>query len=283
MLVKQKELQRMNAKASFCAFATNLEFGQEVFVVSNAAHNLEASLLKAHNQRSTKTMWGHNSAFKKGQALAAQIAKQKGLEVPLSTKNKKSASISQQTKQERPPALVNASLTSEPSVATMPDDLSTDSFSDAPTLKAPAVVSNHKAQDMIKSLQQISEQQQELETQLDERIKEQKTLAKARQVNDNTMGALLCMKKIHQLQVERARSSLAYDIALEGIVDLQSALNSAQSKAVAEQGKSAGWFKLDLDEDTANVLGEVHAVLNGQDMDVKPPTKDELLAALNRL
>jgi len=74
-----------------------------------------------------------------------------------------------------------------------------------------------------------------------------KVLAKARYINDDQMGALLSVKKIHKIQAKRDRVTLALDSALDAKIKNEAAVSRGKRFAIFVRLTSkVEWFDVEL-------------------------------------
>ena len=120
----------------------------------------------------------------------------------------------------------------------------------------PRQVTQEHAQEIIQRLEQIKDKQDKRDEELRRIIEQEKQLAKARYLHGNETGAILAMKKINRLQQERTRVTVASDVASDSLVELKRAMAAAAETANPNA-------TVEISEDSAYVLQEVHEVLAG--------------------
>ena len=117
-----------------------------------------------------------------------------------------------------------------------------------------------------------TKQQDNRDEELRRIMEQEKQLAKARYLHGNETGAVLAMKKINRLQQERTRVTVASEVASDALVDIKQALAAAAETASAT---------VEISEDSAYVLQEVHEVLAGTSTVVN--NRNELLRQVREL
>ena len=124
-----------------------------------------------------------------------------------------------------------------------------------PEQMLPNKMTMEKVHELLDRLQQISETQDKRDQELQQLILQEEELAKARYLHGNETGAILAMKKIHRLQQERTRVTVASDVASDAFMDIKRALTDAEADAAST---------VEIGEDNAYVLHEVQEVLAGR-------------------
>lgn len=216
-------------------------------------------------------MWGQGSAIKHGEALAAQIiAKKKGIDYVPSSADAKKTRVK---KLDHPP---NCITSDDSSSFGSVSELSSPGSNPFLVKSPPTCMSNSMAQAFLDAIHKTIDEQKKREDTLNSLIHEQKNLAKARYVNENETGAFLSMKKVKKLQGERNRVSIAMDVALDAVVEIEAEMNRAKSLTILERGANnkSLWFKVEVGE-YAKVLKDVQTIL--QEEAGPLPDKESLL------